>query len=1186
MAGFVHLHNHSEYSLLDGAARIEALAARAAELGMPAVALTDHGVMSGVVDFYQACRAHGVKPILGCEVYVAQRSRFDKQPGRDDDPFHLVLLAENETGYRNLIKLVSRGFTEGFYYKPRVDDELLQENSAGLIALSACLAGEIPRLLLAGQAEKARRRVEFYRDVFGPKNFFLELQDHGIAEQKRVNEGLLKLARDLAVPLVATNDCYYLHSQDALLQDVLLCIQTGKSIDDQNRMRFQGAEFYFKDAQEMAALFPPEAIANTMAIAQRCHVELEFGNIHLPQYELPEGYTAASFLRKLCLERLPHRYPQAGPEVMDRLEYELVTIEQMGYPGYFLIVWDFIDYARRQGIPVGPGRGSAAGSLVAYVLGITNLDPLRYNLLFERFLNPERVTLPDIDVDFCFERRGEVIDYVVNKYGANCVAQIITFGTMAARAAIRDVGRVLDMPYGEVDRLAKLVPAGPGVSLQGALETVPELREINAGGGPMANLLRLALAVEGMPRHASVHAAGVVIAPEPLENLIPLQRTADGAIITQFPMETLERLGLLKMDFLGLRTLTVIDRTCQEVERSTGVRLNMHELPLDDEQTYQLLADGNTYGVFQLESGWVREMLRELKPSRFEDIIAAVALCRPGPMENIPEYVKNKQGQPSYLHPDLEPILAETYGVMVYQEQIMQVAARMAGFTLGQADLLRRAMGKKKKEILDEQRQVFLAGCERNGITVETGTALYDLIMRFANYGFNKAHSAAYALVAYQTAYLKAHYPEAFFASLLTSVLNSSDKVADYVAECRRLGIAVLPPDVNESQTQFTVSAGGIRCGLAAVKNVGLAGIEAILAARQDSGRFTSLADFCLRVNPTHLNRRAVESLIMSGAFDSLGEPRARLLAGMDMMWDSAQAYHRQRQAGQMTFLDFGDDAFSTAAVQIKLPDLPEMPQAQLLEYEKEMIGFYISGHPLAAYQDVLARVTSHRCAQLADLPDRAPVKVGGMPIASKRINTKKGDPMLFFTLEDLGGSVEVIVFPRVFQEARDVLEGGGPFLVTGRVAAQEDEVKVIAESITALPTPGSAELAAAREEATSYHVPEPPPVEPPQWVEIKLPKQDPPLLELRQVLTAYPGQVPVLLAFAERRERLSVDPLYWVDGSRELQAEVESLLGSGSCHFPDPFRQCQLGGNAESSVEVSGYDLPNWLSPRTPGRR
>jgi DNA polymerase-3 subunit alpha len=1070
---FAHLHVHTMYSLLDGASRPGELMHRVKELGMSSVAITDHGVMYGVIDFYKMAKQAGVHPVIGCEVYVARRTRHDKEPRVDDDSYHLVLLAEDNRGYRNLVRLVSCASIEGFYYKPRVDHELLEEYHEGLIAMSACLSGEIPRAITDRGYEEAKRLAVWYRDVFGKDNFYLELQDNGLERQKTVNEALIRLSKDLDIPLVATNDCHYLKKGDALAQDVLLAIQTQKSVNDPGRLKFETSEFYLKSPEEMHTLFKdiPQALDNTLSIAERCQVDFEFGKHRLPKYELPEGEDAASYLRRLCFERLPERYSDPDPQVVDRLNYELDIIKRMGYPGYFLVVWDFIHYAKRNQIPVGPGRGSAAGSLVAYVLGITDIDPLRYGLLFERFLNPDRVTMPDIDIDFCVERRQEVIDYVIEKYGSDSVAQIITFGTMAARAVIRDVGRALGMPYSEVDKIAKMVPFQIGMTLDRALEIVPELRSVYTERPEIKELVDLARALEGLPRHASVHAAGVVISASPLADQVPLQKMPDGVVVTQFPMETLEELGLLKMDFLGLRTLTLIHKAVDMVNETLGeARLDPDSVSLDDPATYDLLRRGDTLGIFQLESGWVSDFLREMGPKVFEDIIATVALCRPGPMEHIPEYLANRKKGAKYPHPKLEPYLRDTHGIMIYQEQIMQVAAAVAGFSLSQADLLRRAVSKKKKEILDEQRAAFLEGCRKNGLDDESANSIYDLIMKFANYGFNRSHAAAYALVAYRTAYLKANYPVQFMAALMTSVMSSSEKVALYVNEAKKMGIDVLPPDVNSSRAEFTVVRGtggsqSIRFGLLAVKNVGRGTIDAIVTERESHGPFRSLREFCERVSADSLNKRVLESLIKCGAFDSLGAKRSQLLAVLEQTLEAAQRVQRTRNEGQISFFDLdvfesdvptqsssNTEGLGFGVMSDELPDIEDFSSKELLAMEKELLGLYVSGHPLAEYEEAIASITETSITDLADYKDGSTVIIGGVITAEKRINTKSGEPMAFVTVEDLTGSLEVVVFPKVFQKKRTIIEPDKVVAVRGNINAEEEgQPKILATDLALL---------------------------------------------------------------------------------------------------------------------------------------
>lgn len=1133
---FVHLHVHSEYSLLDGAARLKDLVKAAAEMGMPALALTDHGVMYGVIDFYKLAKEYGIHPILGCEVYVATRTRFDRAPHVDDSQYHLTLLAENETGYKNLLALVSAAYLEGFYYKPRVDRELLARHSKGLIALSACLAGEVPAAILSGEEEKAREAAEAYREIFGPDNFFLELMDHQMPEQQRVNAGLREIARATGIPLVVTNDAHYIRKEDAKVHDILLCIQTGKTVQDENRLRFPTQEFYLKSAAEIAALFPgdPEAVRRTREIAERCRVELDFNQMHLPEYRVPDEYDLDSYLKKLCWEGLEQRYcGEIPPGARERLEYELEVLCKMGFAGYFLIVQDFVNWARRKGIIVGPGRGSAAGSLVAYALGITSIDPLKYGLLFERFLNPERITMPDIDIDFCFERREEVIDYVVEKYGSDHVAQIITFGTMMARGAIRDVGRVLNLPLAEVDRIAKLVPEELGVTLERALQTSPELRQLYDEDPEVRNLVELARAIEGMPRHASTHAAGIVISREPLINYVPLQRTGD-TVTTQFPKEIVEEIGLLKMDLLGLRTLTVIDNTLEIVSEMNKIRLNPDQFPLDDRLTYELLASGETVGVFQLESTGMRHLLKNMKPERFEDLIALVALYRPGPLGSgmVEDFINRKNGQTpvQYLHPALEPILSETYGVILYQEQVMQIACELAGFTMAQADSLRRAMGKKKPEVIAGLRETFVSGAAARQVDPGLAGQIFDLMEHFAGYGFNKSHSAAYALIAYQTAYLKAHYPVALMAALLTSVRSNSDKVSYYIQECRRLGIEILPPDVNESLVNFTVvGENRIRFGLAAVKNVGEGAVEVIIKARQLGGPFQSLDDFCQRVDLRQVNKRVIESLILCGAFDSLGFYRSQLLAVLDGCMETAQANRRDQEAqvsGQVSLFDLLEEP-QAKAINRNYPAIPEFPMQELLAREKEVLGFYVSGHPLRDYQDLLAGRTSAYIGELAQCKEGERVTVGGIITSLHRAATKRGEGVIYFTLEDLGGSVEVIFFPRGHEKELRFLKEDAIVIVVGRVSLQEESCRIFGEEVKPL-----------EKEPSQY-----------LYVRVNPLAGRPEVIEkLRVLFMQQRGPTPVFLYFVQQKKLIKTDSSFWVEVTPELCYQVEGLCGPGSC--------------------------------------
>ena len=1041
---------------MDGAARTDKLPKRLRELGMGACAITDHGSLFGAVDFYRTCRESEVKPIIGCEVYVANRTRHDRTPRVDDDPYHLVLLAENQQGYKNLLKLSSIGYTEGFYYKPRVDKEALSAYSEGLIALSACLSGEVSSHIARGRAEAAERAAAEYRDIFGSGSFFLEVQANGMREQERVNCDMVAMGARLGIPLVATNDVHYLRREDARAHEVLLCIQTSTSMDDPGRMRFPTDQFYLKSPDEMYQEFSeiPEVCAETARIAQRCNVELDFDTLHVPEFAPPEGETLDSYLRRVCMEGAARRFGLISDEVRARLDYELDVISSMGYSGYFLIVWDFIRFAKSKGIYVGPGRGSAPGSLAAYCLGITDIDPLRYNLLFERFLNPERVTMPDIDIDFCWERRGEVIDYVTSKYGADRVAQIISFGTMAARAAIRDVGRALKVSYGDVDRIAKMVPAELNMTIDRALEMSPELATAAAENERIRTMVDIARAVEGMPRHPSVHAAGVVISKEPLTEHVPLYKSGDGVVTTQYPMEDLERLGIVKMDFLGLRTLTVIGNTVEIVHHTRGEELDIGNIPLDDPEVYEMLRRADSAGVFQLESSLFQNLLREVKPTRFEDIIALIALGRPGPMVMTGDFVRGKHDQASvtYLHPALKRILEPTYGVMLYQEQVMQAASQLAGFSLGEADVLRRAMGKKKPEVIAGLKGRFLDGARERGVGDDVAAEVFSLIERFAGYGFNKAHSAAYALISYETAYLRCHYFPEFMAATLTSVMSAPERVAMYIDSCRCRGVGVLGPDVNESLKGFTVRGDTIRFGIAAVRNVGEAAADAIIAARKAGGNFVSLSDFCDRVDMAAMSRKALDSLIRCGAFQAFGNRRA-LLAVMDQVCDGSAVRQRQQQSGQASFFDLFDRPSQFGQAEATLPSVPEFRPDQILAMEKELLGLYISGHPLAFLSDVISKLSTVAVRDLPDVPDGASVTLAGVVAGRKQISTKTGQPMAFVQIEDMTGQAEVVVFPRVYEQYAQLLAPDAPVTVRGRVDVKEDGVKVLADTVSALPS-------------------------------------------------------------------------------------------------------------------------------------
>jgi len=1022
---------------------------------MDSCAITDHGCLYGLVDFYRACNQQGVKPILGCEVYVANRTLHDRTPHIDDNPYHLVLLAENDVGYSNLLKLSSLGYTEGFYYKPRVDKKALAEHSEGLIALSACLSGEVPSYVAQGRIDEAEAVARQYLEIFGRDSFFLEIQSNGMRVQDLVNRQLVQLGRKLGVSVVATNDVHYLRREDATAHDVLLCIQTGSVVDDPSRMRFPTDQFYLKSAEEMYREFAeiPEACAMTARIAERCNVELDFDTLHMPEFEAPPGQTLDSYLRRLCEEGAIRRFGAISREVRERLDYELGIIERMGYSGYFLIVWDFIRYAKSQGIYVGPGRGSAPGSLAAYCLGITDVDPLAYNLLFERFLNPERVTMPDIDVDFCYERRGEVIDYVAGKYGSDKVAQIITFGTMAARAAIRDVGRALKFSYAEVDRIAKLVPAELNMTIDRALEVSPELAAAVGESERNRTLIEIARAVEGLPRHPSVHAAGVVISKDPLTDHVPLYKSADGVLTTQYPMEDLERLGIVKMDFLGLRTLTVIGNTVEIVKHTRNEDVDIESIPLDDPMVYEMLRNAESEGVFQLESSLFQNMLREVKPTKFEDLVAIVALGRPGPMVMTGDFVRGKHCHDTvkYPHPALEKILEPTYGVMLYQEQVMQAASELAGFSLGEADMLRRAMGKKKPEVIAGLRDRFMEGALGRGVSERAAQEVFSLIERFAGYGFNKSHSAAYALISYRTAYLRCHYFPEFMASTLTSVMGSSERVAMYIDVCRAAGVDVLPPDVNESFKGFTVSGNTIRFGLGAIKNVGEGAAESIISARKSGGPFVSFVDFCNRVDMTAVNRKALESLIRCGAFSEFGKRRA-LLAIMDQVCDQSAVRQRHQESGQASFFDLFEEPSGFGTADIPLPDVPDFSESQILAMEKELLGLYISGHPLASVAEAIRKVATMSVRDLSNAEDGAYATLAGVIIGRKQIITRTGQPMAFVQIEDLTGQVEVVVFPRTYQECADILARDAIVVVKGRVDVKEEGIKILADSITELP--------------------------------------------------------------------------------------------------------------------------------------
>ena len=1065
---FTHLHVHTEYSLLDGSSKIKELAVRAKELGMDSMAITDHGAMYGVIDFYRAAREAGIKPILGCEVYVAPGSRFDRENVHGEDRYyHLVLLAENNEGYQNLMKIVSKGYVDGFYYKPRVDMEVLKTYHKGIIALSACLAGEVPRFLARGLYEEAKEAVLKYQEIFGRGNYFLELQDHGIPMQRQVNQGIIRLSRELDIPLAATNDCHYINAEDWEAHDILLCIQTGKKVADENRMRYEGGQYYVKSEEEMRELFSyiPEAIDNTAKIAERCNVEIEFGVTKLPRYEVPEGYDSWGYLNHLCSEGFKERYPEDDGTLKERLEYELGVIKSMGYVDYFLIVWDFINFARSHGIAVGPGRGSAAGSIVSYCLKITNIDPIRYQLLFERFLNPERVSMPDIDVDFCYERRQEVIDYVVEKYGKDQVAQIVTFGTLAARGVIRDVGRVMDLPYSLCDQVSKMVPAELNITLDLALKKNPELKGLYDTDEQVHKLIDMSRRLEGLPRHTSMHAAGVVISRTNIDEYVPLSRGSDGTITTQFTMTTLEELGLLKMDFLGLRTLTVLQDAVAMIQKDHGVKLDLDHIDFNDKKVMESIGTGKDDGVFQLESGGMKSFMKELKPESLEDIIAGISLYRPGPMDFIPKYLKGKNDPAAitYTCPQLEHILKPTYGCIVYQEQVMQIVRDLAGYTLGRSDLVRRAMSKKKADVMARERKNFVygneeegvKGCAANGIDEKTANQIFDDMTDFAKYAFGKSHAAAYAVVAYQTAYLKYYYPREFMAALMTSIMDNVTKVSEYILACRNMGIGILPPDINEGVSGFSVSGNSIRYGLSAIKSVGRAVVDVIISEREAGGPFSTLEDFVSRMSNREVNKRTLESFIKSGSLDSLpGTRKQKLYVSSELLENKARE-KKTVMEGQMSFFDIAPEE-DKGNFQVSFPDVGEFDKETLLAFEKETLGIYVSGHPMEAYQELWQKNVTARTSDFivdedghTEVEDNSIVVVGGMITAKKVKTTRTSQLMAFVSLEDMVGTVEALVFPKIYEKNKQYLTEDSKVFLRGRASIGDDPVgKLVCEEV------------------------------------------------------------------------------------------------------------------------------------------
>jgi DNA polymerase-3 subunit alpha len=1125
---FVHLHNHSEYSLLDGACRVKDLIGQVANLGMPAVAITDHGVLYGVIDFYREAKKRGIKPIIGCEVYVAPRSRLDKEARIDDKIFHLVLLAKDKEGYNNLLQLVSRAFLEGFYYKPRVDMELLEKYNKGLIALSGCIAGEIPQLILAGKTTEAEKKASYYNEIFGFGNFYLELQDHGLAEEKQVCSALCRISDATGIPVVASNDVHYVHQKDAAAHDVLLCIQTGTVVNNEERMRFPNSSFYMKSEEEMKAIFAyrQDAIDNTIIIAEKCNVDFNFGEFHLPYFNLPEGYSAETFLQEMVYEKFPLKYPNPNADIIQRLEYELKTINSMGFAAYFLIVQDLVNWAKENRVAVGPGRGSAAGSLVSYVLGITSIDPIEYDLLFERFLNPERVSMPDIDIDFCFEKREKVINYIIEKYGADRVAQIITFGTMAARAAIRDVGRVLDIPYSEVDKVARMIPSELGVTIERAMEMSQDLIQAYQSDYTVRRIIDMAKALEGMPRHASIHAAGVVIGKEELSSLLPLQKTTDGHVVTQFTKETVEDIGLLKMDILGLRTLTVIDRAVEIIEKTRGINIDINNIPLNDPQVFKLLSQGDTVGVFQLESDGLRRILREIVPSRFEDLIAIIALYRPGPLGSgmVEDFINCKHGQQKieYIHPMLEDILKETYGVILYQEQVMRIASDLGNFTMGEADILRRAMGKKRPEELASLKDKFIAGANKNKVSEDIAKRLFDLMESFAGYGFNKSHSAAYAMISYQTAYLKTYFTVEYMCAFLSSVIDNQDRIVFYLKECQRLGIPILPPDINESFENFTVTRNSIRFGLEAIRNVGLTAVKNIVKIRKEN-RFSSLFDFCRRIDLAQVNKRMLENLISAGCFDSLNISRKQALSIIAECIDLSIKIKHSKSSNQISL--FGD---IESMIEEPVPKVNgEFPKLELLKREKEVLGFYVSANPLDEYRQLLPFIITHQISELNSTDDESYVRVAGILESLQRKVSRKGDSYARFHLEDFSGRIEVIAFPFAYRSNIKRIEPDTAVVVEGYFDTRDEQPKISLRKIQPI-SPVLKELyICIPDDNDAQHI----------------------RTRLLSIIKKYPGNIEVIVQFAGNRAVI-LNEDYDVEANIDFMKELVLICGKNNIWF------------------------------------
>lgn len=1140
---FIHLHVHTQYSLLDGACRLDNLIERCSRFNMPACAITDHGNMFGAIEFYERAVERGIKPIIGCEIYVSPQSRFDKTThGIKGASHHLVLLARNITGYKNLMEIVSLGYLEGFYYKPRVDKEVLARCSKGLIALSACLKGEVSHYLMSDQWESAVKAANEYAEIFGKDNFYLEIQDNHLEEQAKLNKNMIKLARETGLGLVATNDVHYLDATDSKAHDALLCIQTQSAVADTDRMKFHTDQLYFKSPEEMKKAFAdvPEALANTVKIAEKCQLELDFKSIHLPHFVTPSGEDNDVFFRNLVEEGMKKRYGAYGDDIKKRLEHEMKVIHDLGYVSYFLIVWDFINFARNKNIPVGPGRGSAAGSIVSYALGITDIDPLKYGLIFERFLNPSRVTMPDIDIDFCYERRPEVIQYVIDKYSKENVAQIITFGTMMAKGVLRDVGRVMGMPYIEVDKIAKLVPNDPKITLDRALDIEPQLGMSYDSDPIVHSLIDTSKRLEGLTRHASVHAAGVVISDKPLQQRIPLFKTTDDQVTTGYAMKSLERIGMLKMDFLGLKTLTVIHQTLQIVKRSRGETIDIDTISLEDKKTYELLCRSETTGVFQLESGGMKDLLRRLKPDKFEDLIAILALYRPGPLESgmVEDYIKrkNKEIEVKYDHPSLEPLLRETYGVIVYQEQVMNIASVLSGFSMAEADNIRKVMSKKKPEAMAALKTKFVTGAEKNKVDRAVSAKVFDLIEYFAGYGFNKSHSAAYAMISFRTAYLKANYPVEFMAALLTSEKDNSDKIADYINECFRMKIGVLPPDINESFKDFTVVDNGIRFGMSAVKNVGVGAAEAIIEARISDGKYESLHDFAAKIDTKGANKKVVESLIKCGAFDSIGIRRSQAMSILDKVLDQAGKTQKDKRSGQMSFFDDVHAETSFKGSNQEIPDIPEWSEHELLAFEKEMIGFYITKHPLASYEKLLNAYSSCKISELAGLRDSQEILIGGLIKKVKiTVTRKKAEKMAIVTLEDLNSSVEMLVFPTAYKKVSELVKEDNMVFVKGKISLKEESPKIMVDDIIMLEK--------VKEMFTKA-------------ILVKFPTtglQQETMVKVKNVIQKHKGNIPVYIDLVSpegRKIRLSTDKDLMVQPTDELLGDMEEAVGAGNVKF------------------------------------